>query len=227
MLQDQKSSSAFRSGILSSLGEPDPMRSVASSIDRSQAWIGAGAVDAVLSPVPATDSSAPSEASHRPKGKVDARLCVPATDSRGAWRRPEGEVHARLVMDLTVPSHEQQCAGSFAPKQLPFSISERREEPELLSLASARGAADVVQQACHACQEKATIEILQSRIEAMKVDIQRDQCQLDEVKASYMCTCGARTLQALLRRKRDRIAFLEVRLRLRRYLARQNRQNQK
>lgn len=202
MLQDQKSSSAFRSGMSSSLAEPDPMR----SIDFSQERSGPGSTDASsLSPVPATDASAP----------------------RGASRRPECEIDSRRDMHLSDLSTEQPSKDFLAPERQPVSSSERREEPEHISLASARGAADEPVHQEHESQEKATMEILQSRIEEMKLDIKRHECQLGEAKASYMRSCAARTIQALLRRKGDRMAFLEVRLRLRRYLARQTRQNRK
>lgn len=71
-----------------------------------------------------------------------------------------------------------------------------------------------------ACCEREAIERLHRQIAGIKIDLAQREFELEVAQESYDRTGGARLLQAFTRRKRHRLAYLEVRLKMRRYLKR-------
>ena len=70
------------------------------------------------------------------------------------------------------------------------------------------------------CCEKVAIDLMQKQVEDMRFDLEELELELELAQERYAWACKARVIQAFMRRKQNRLAYLEARLRMRRYLKR-------
>ena len=124
---------------------------------------------------------------------------------------------------LEIESGEKSCQSGHTTVAQMDSISEHRGNviPNAVSAAGFHRWANKMSCMKPAeCCEKVAIDLMQKQIEDMRFDLGERELELELAQERYAWACEARVIQAFMRRKQNRLAYLEARLRMRRYLKR-------